>query len=167
MINVITNFVRTAGIVLFITGPAKILSSIGTARILWYHDPLVGIQFRYLMLLVGTIELAIASLCLYTNHLKRNVELIAWIATNFLIYRMGLWAIGWHRPCECLGNLTGMLHIPSETADIAMKIILAYLLIGSYAILFWLWRQQRKVEGKMQNDEVKSAAAHPEMRPGS
>jgi cbb3-type cytochrome oxidase subunit 3 len=26
----------------------------------------------------------------------------------------------------------------------AMKIILAYLLIGSYATLFWFWRQKRK-----------------------
>jgi len=26
----------------------------------------------------------------------------------------------------------------------AMKIILAYLLIGSYATLFWLWRQRKK-----------------------
>jgi len=25
-----------------------------------------------------------------------------------------------------------------------MKIILAYLLIGSYATLFWLWRQRKK-----------------------
>jgi hypothetical protein len=25
-----------------------------------------------------------------------------------------------------------------------MKIILAHLLIGSYATLFWLWRQKRK-----------------------
>ena len=26
-----------------------------------------------------------------------------------------------------------------------MKIILAYLLLGSYASLFWLWRQRKKV----------------------
>jgi hypothetical protein len=26
-----------------------------------------------------------------------------------------------------------------------MKIILAYLLLGSYATLFWLWRQRKKV----------------------
>jgi cbb3-type cytochrome oxidase subunit 3 len=25
-----------------------------------------------------------------------------------------------------------------------MKIILAYLLLGSYATLFWLWRQRKK-----------------------
>ncbi len=37
-----------------------------------------------------------------------------------------------------------------------MKIILAYLLIGSYATLFWLWRQRGKnAEVRMMNDEVK------------
>jgi hypothetical protein len=36
-----------------------------------------------------------------------------------------------------------------------MKIILAYLLIGSYGTLFWLWRQHRNEEGRMKNEEVK------------
>jgi hypothetical protein len=40
--------------------------------------------------------------------------------------------------------LTDALHIKPETADTAMKIILAYLLIGSYGSLFWLWRQRRR-----------------------
>jgi hypothetical protein len=52
--------------------------------------------------------------------------------------------VGWHKPCSCLGNLTDALHIPPQTADTAMKIILAYLLIGSYGNLFWLWRQCKK-----------------------
>jgi hypothetical protein len=42
-----------------------------------------------------------------------------------------------------MGNLTDALHIPPQTADTAMKIILAYLLLGSYGTLFWLWRQKR------------------------
>jgi hypothetical protein len=46
--------------------------------------------------------------------------------------------------CPCLGNLTDALHITPQTADTAMKIILTYLLIGSYASLFWLWRQRNK-----------------------
>jgi cbb3-type cytochrome oxidase subunit 3 len=55
-----------------------------------------------------------------------------------------------------LGNLTDALHIPPQAADTAMKIILAYLLIGSYATLFWLWRQRGKnAEVRMMNDEVK------------
>jgi hypothetical protein len=52
--------------------------------------------------------------------------------------------VGYHKPCSCLGNLTDALHIPPPMADTAMKIILAYLLIGSYATLFWLWRQRKK-----------------------
>jgi hypothetical protein len=46
-----------------------------------------------------------------------------------------------------LGALTDEIHIPSQTADTAMKIILAYLLIGSYASLIWLWRQKSKQSG--------------------
>jgi hypothetical protein len=69
---------------------------------------------------------------------------LAWLSTSFLIYRFGLVWAGYHKPCPCLGNLTDALHIPPQTADTAMKIILAYLLIGSYATLFWLWRQKWK-----------------------
>ena len=58
-----------------------------------------------------------------------------------------------------MGNLTDALHIPPQTADTAMKIILAYLLIGSYASLFWLWRQRGKAGGRMQNEEVKTAGS--------
>jgi len=58
-----------------------------------------------------------------------------------------------------MGNLTDALHIPPQIADTAMKIILAYLLIGSYASLFWLWRQHRKTEGKIQKFD------HPSKRP--
>ena len=70
--------------------------------------------------------------------------LVVWLATSFLVYRIGLVWVGYKKPCPCLGNLTDALHIPPQTADTAMKIILAYLLIGSYATLFWLWRQRKK-----------------------
>jgi hypothetical protein len=43
-----------------------------------------------------------------------------------------------------MGYFTDALHIPPQTADTVMKIILAYLLIGSYATLFWLWQQRKK-----------------------
>jgi hypothetical protein len=43
-----------------------------------------------------------------------------------------------------LGSLTDSLHIPPENADIVLKIILAYLLIGSYGILFHLWWRKKE-----------------------
>lgn len=42
------------------------------------------------------------------------------------------------------GNLKGAPDTPPQTADIAMKTILAYLIIGSYGTLFWLWKEKRR-----------------------
>jgi hypothetical protein len=138
-------FILTVGMILGITGIAKIVSVCGTQMMLLQLDPLFSMSFRHLLLFAGLVELAIACLCLFTSKIKLNTLLIAWISTSFIVYRAGLWAINWRRPCHCLGNLTDTLHISPETADAAMKIILAYLLIGSYATLFWLWRREGRV----------------------
>ena len=94
--------------------------------------------------IAGIIELAVAYICLFTKNISLQAGLVAVLSTNFLLYRFGLWLVGWHSPCLCLGNLTDALHISPETADTAMKIVLAYLLIGSYATLFWLWKEKKK-----------------------
>lgn len=132
-------FILTAGGILGITGIAKIISVFGTQLILVQSDPLFGFSFRNLMLAAGAVELAVACLCIFTKQPKRNTLLIAWLSTSFIIYRLWLWLLNWQRPCHCLGNLTDVLHISSQTADIAMKIVLGYLLIGSYTALIWMW----------------------------
>ena len=137
-------FIRTAAVILGITGVAKVWTAFAPTKVLAVADPFTGISFGHLMLTVGVLELIIAIICWFAKSLKLALVLIAWMATNFVVYRCGLLMIGWHKPCSCLGNLTDALHIPPQTADTAMKIILAYLLIGSYATLFWLWRQKRK-----------------------
>lgn len=145
------HFVIFAPVILVVAGLAKFASAFGQSKLLAVPDPLTGISFGHLMLAVGVLELVIASICLWSKSLKLKLVLIAWLATNFLIYRIGLWWIGWHKPCSCLGNLTDALHISPQTADTAMKIILAYLLIGSYASLFWLWRQRCKASASAPN----------------
>lgn len=92
--------------------------------------------------MVGAVELIIAAVCLFGKQLRLQASLVAWLATNFLVYRLSLLWVDYHKPCACLGNLTDALHISPQTADTAMKIILAYLFLGSYATLFWLWRQK-------------------------
>lgn len=136
-------FLVTAGVALAVTGLAKAFSAIGPARALDTTDPLVGIPFRQLLLLVGLSELLIAFFCLFTDKRRLSVLAVAWISTNFLVYRLGLWFIGWHRPCGCMGNLTGILHVSPRLADDIMKMVLAYLLVGGYGTLFWQWRQRR------------------------
>jgi hypothetical protein len=133
-------FLLTAGVALAATGLAKAFSAIGPARALDAADPLIGIPFRQLLLLVGLAELLIAFFCLFTERRQLSPLAVGWISTNFLVYRLGLWFIGWHRPCGCMGSLSDMLHLSPRAADNIMKGVLAYLLIGSYLLLVLQWR---------------------------
>lgn len=136
-----------AGILLFFTAAAKLISSFGDAEILQRPDPLLGISNQHVFWIVGTLELAIALVCLSGRMLALKAGLVAWLATAFIAYRLGLWWIGYEKPCSCLGNLTDLLLIPRETAHTAIMVILAYLFMASYGTLFWLWRQKRKQSG--------------------
>jgi len=100
--------------------------------------------------------MAVAAVCFFGKRIALQASLVAWLATTFLIYRIGLTWIGYHKPCPCLGNLTDAIDVSPQVADYVMKAVLAYLLIGSYFILFWLWRQHRKAKGRIQNDKIKS-----------
>ena len=141
-------FPTIAGAVLVLTGAAKLASAFGSAKLLSSFDPVFGIQFHYLMLGSGTIELVVGYMCFFTK-MQSAMFFVAWLATNLVAYRLSLWQIGWRRPCSCLGNLTDAIHVSPVVADNVMKVMLAYLLIGSYASLFWLWRQHRNAVGGM------------------
>lgn len=132
-------FCRSAGVVLAITGIAKLISGFGNAEILDIHDPIFGFRFRYFMLVVGLLELSITYICWFGRNVRLSLMLVAWIATNFFFYRLGLWYMEWSRPCGCLGNITDILHISASAAENILKCILAYLLIGSYTFLIRLY----------------------------
>jgi hypothetical protein len=137
-------FVFHAGLLLAATGLAKVFSAIGPAKALDVPDPIFGLAFRQVLLGVGLVELLVAFFCFFTDKARLCLFLIAWLATNFLVYRLGLWWIGWHKPCGCLGNLTDALHISPQVADNLMKAVLAYLLVGSYWLL---WSNRRSFVG--------------------
>jgi hypothetical protein len=147
-------FGYAAGLALATTGLAKAVSAIGPARALDTIDPLICIPFRQLLLLVGLAELLIAFFCLFTNKRRFSLLAVAWISTNFLVYRLGLWFIGWHHPCACMGSLAGALHLSDKGADNIMKGVLAYLLIGSYLLLVLQWRGARRALVAVKQAEV-------------
>jgi hypothetical protein len=137
-------FIYSSAVILLITAGAKFMGSAGHKKILMERDPIIGISIRNLILVAASIELAVAVICFYTKEILMSAMLIAWLSTNLLGYRIILALISYKKPCSCLGNLTDALHITPQTADTGMKIILAYLLLGSYTTLFWIWRQRRQ-----------------------
>ena len=136
-------FLRFAGMLLILTATAKLISSFGSSGILETSDPVLKIRFRFLLWGVGGLEVVVGLICLLGNKSRLQAGLVAWLSSMFLVYRFGLLWIGYQRPCPCLGNLTDALHLPVQAADTAMKIILAYLLIGSYGIRLRQWWKHR------------------------
>ena len=137
-------FSTAAGVVLATTGIGKLWSALGSVKLLAVADPVVGVPFRYLLLAVGVVELAIAGVCFFSRNKRLATMLVAWLATDFLVYRAGLWWMGWHRPCGCMGSLMSALDLSERAADNIMKVFLAYLLMGSYGLLIWQWRHGRR-----------------------
>ena len=135
------SFALSGGAILAITGIAKVWSGLGNSKFLAVVDPIIGIKLGFLMLAVGAAEIVFALVCFFSKRQTLALGLVAWMSTNFVVYRLGLWWIDWHRPCSCLGNLTDAIHISPQTADNIMKVLLAYLLIGSYGLLAWAWRK--------------------------
>ena len=151
-------FIYSAGLLLLITGGAKLYSTAGNAHILQLPDPILIMSFRHIFWIVGILELIVAAICFSNISIGLQGGLVACLATSFLVYRLGLVLIGYHKPsCSCLGNLTDALHISPQTADTTMKIILGYMLVGSYATLCWLWRQKQKVPSAAASSEISAS----------
>jgi hypothetical protein len=134
-------YIYSAASLVLMTGLAKIVSASGDAGILGRHDPVFGMPFRVLFWATGLIEIAVAVACLFL--LKRvgvSALLLCWLSTGFLLYRVGLYFIGYRKPCPCLGTITDAIHISPSTADLAMKVVFLYLLVGSYTTLIYARR---------------------------
>jgi hypothetical protein len=134
-------YLSSAGVILFVTGVAKLASSGGSARALQTIDPIIGLPFGTLFFVVGVLELVNSHYILKWAEVLPRAMLVAWISTCFLVYRIGLVWVGWHKPCGCLGTFTEALHMSPQTADTIMKFVLGYLLAGSYACLLACWRK--------------------------
>lgn len=130
-------FIFSAFIIFAITGTAKVLSSAGKAEILRQPDPIFRIQFSSLLFLVGLVEVIVSALCLILKSNYSKLIVIALLSTNILAYRIGLLLVGYQKPCSCLGSLTSAIHVSPHLADSVMKITLLYLLVGSYAALYF------------------------------
>ena len=141
-------FVRGAAVVLIFAAVGKLWSATGTSRLLMQTDPVFGVPFRAVMVVSAIIELIVACICVFNRKALLGTALIGWLATGFLTYRLGLWWVGWNRPCSCLGALTDAIHMSPDVADAIVKGVLGCLLTGSYGLLYQEWRRsQRDVLG--------------------
>lgn len=152
-----TRFKVVAAWLLLATGVAKLVAVFGSVPILAEPDPLVGFLARRNLLLVAAVmEIAIAGYILLRKSQLKNLLLVAWLATVFLGYRLGLWVIGYQGACGCLGKVTDSLNVSPVLANFTMQGLLAYLLLFSYGYLIVAYRQGGSVIRKNETPAVSS-----------
>jgi len=155
-------FLWSAGGILFVTAAVKLASAAGSARSLNAPDPILDLSLRNVFRFAGAIELAVAAnSCVPSRFVFRTLS-VAWLATLFAIYRLGLLWIHYAGPCPCLGSLTEGLPLPQWAADRLMRFALLYLLLGSYSIVLWtaIQKHQRKRGSTLQNNVSKVTETH-------
>ena len=133
-------FMLSAGGILLFGGIAKLLEVSGNAQQLEISDPIFGIYFRHLLFCIGIVELIVACLCLFTQKTVLSLWLVAWLVANFVVYRIGLWTMGWYHPYVWLQGLMTTLNASPFLADVISLGGAVFLLTGSFAI-FWVERQ--------------------------
>jgi hypothetical protein len=128
-------FVLSAGGILALAGASRVMDALQTTQVLDLPDPLSGLPFRYLLLSVGVAELVVAWLCLFTNRRGLALGLVSWLAINWVVYRVGLWTMGWPHPWVYVDDLTDWLRVSPLLADGILLATALYLVIGSAVLL--------------------------------
>jgi hypothetical protein len=132
-------FVDSVAVILFITGATKFISALGAAQTLDEPDSLLILSHRHIFFLMSALELGLSAYLLMGRNTKMKLALVAWLATNFLVYRIGLWWMGAPNLCNCLGNLDQFLPLSPLFLNIAALASLGWLLAGSYALMIIEW----------------------------
>jgi hypothetical protein len=150
-------FIYLTVMILLVTATAKLVSATGHARILNLRDPLLPLTSRQLLVAGAGLEFFVTALLLFGRGSGVKLAAIAWLASNFMAYRLGLVWIGVDEPCWCLGHVTDALKLSPLLVDWGMKLILALLLVGSYGLLALdRWQKRRSIGASpvLENKEI-------------
>lgn len=132
-------FVRSTGAILLASALIRFLIAASNAPFLSLPDPAIGIPLRYSVLIAGGIEFLVAFICLFGERVNLQIGWLAWLATNFIVFRIGLFWMHCHPQATCIGSLTDPLHLSRGMTGMIVALLPVYLALGSYTALIWLW----------------------------
>lgn len=137
--KLVRSFIYSAGAILLAAALERFLIATGNARVLSWPEPMLGIPMRPAVLMVGGLELVTALICLFGKNIRLQIAWLAWLATNFIVFQIGLFWMHYHPQAACIDSLTDPLILARGTTGIIISFLPFYLLVGSYAAVFWLW----------------------------
>jgi len=139
-------FIYSAGAILLFAALERFLVAAGQVPVLALPEPVMGSPLHYAVLLVGMFELAVALICFFGRQTGLQLGWLAWLATNYAVYRIGLFMMHCHQQATCIGSLTDPLHLSGGVTGFMLGLFPIYLLLGSYAAMIWLWWASRRAK---------------------
>ena len=138
-------YIKSVSILLLLTGTAKLISASQKVSVLAMSDPLIGfLTVKQTSIIAGILEVSVAIYILMRQNSNRQLEIIAWLSLLFITYHIGLYLIGFHGMCSCLGNANAWLKLSDSSINLAVKCLLAYFSIGSLLMLGLKWPYPQK-----------------------
>ena len=87
-------FLNVSACLLIVTALAKLYGLTSGERVLQQLDPVFGVKNSVVMLFVSVAELWVVYLVLSATQSVTKLVALAWISSNFLPYRFGLYMVG-------------------------------------------------------------------------
>ncbi|MGO9271447.1 MAG: hypothetical protein ACLQOO_14495 [Terriglobia bacterium] len=138
-------FTNTAAALLLALSTALFIINLsGPPDLILPRDPISGLSFRYLFWIFAVVAALLAFLCLFSDRPVRLLPWVAWLAFNFLVYRVGLYFDGCHSLAGFLSCVTYAFGLPPKAASLLLDLAFAYLLIGSCITLLCHWLRSSK-----------------------
>lgn len=149
------SFVKSAGFILLAAALSRFLIAFSSAQFLSLPDPALGIPLRYSVFAVGGIELLVAVICLFGKNIYFKTGWLAWLATNYVVFQVGLFWMHCHPQATCIGSLTDPLHLSRGFYGWCTLFLAIYLVTGSYTALITLWLGGRAGQTVNQSEFIK------------
>lgn len=93
------------------------------------------VPFRHLLLLAAWLEVSVVLILFSKASSLVKWNAVTYLCVLFFCFRVGLWMVGYHKSCQCMGSVLSAFNIPDASADIFMKYVLFYLFGVSYSFL--------------------------------
>jgi hypothetical protein len=146
-------FGYSAGVLLLAAALVLFISVWAGTRLIHPHEPLFGMSLPGFFCIVGGFELAVATICLFGQNTFLQAVLVLWLAMNFAAYQAGLWWMGVNGGYKgYLGDVSAAFGISAGTADMLLKILVLYLLVGSLFSFLWPWIKRESTESQGNTD---------------
>jgi hypothetical protein len=129
-------FIYVSASALLLTAIAKLGASFQPLPLLFAKDPILGISYKNIMIYIGTLELVIVLLLLFSKNTFIKLCSITWLGVCFMTYRVFHKLMGVIDPCPCLGTLTSWLHINRDASNLLLNTLSIFMVgFGLYFLL--------------------------------